>query len=354
MLVDTPGFNDTFRDDKEILTEITDWLASIYQQGKKITGVIYLHPINQPRMEGSALLNLTIMQKLCGSETFENVVLASTFWDLVDKSSGSQRESELCQTPQFWGGMKRNGSKVIRIEDYAQSKDVLLHLAGKHDVALQIQVEMVEDKKNLSATAAGQKLTEECERHDQEHQREKNDMEHRAKAELIKRDEENKRKIAGQLARQKEAYRLQRQLFEERQRTEQLLQQAKLEERQRIAREADQERQKLRAIQEQKEKLAEEQKKIEAALREKEENEKIRRESIAKDILAVRYRSEFKAQRERFFEALSRWTVTAYTFPFEQQAPEFINWCDRCFQLINFSGYYRTYWCVKILVSIGN
>lgn len=99
VLVDTPGFNDTFRDDREILKEITDWLASTYQQGKKLTRVIYLHPINQPRMEGPSLLNLTVMQNLCCSETFENVVLASTFWDLVDESTGARREPELCRTP---------------------------------------------------------------------------------------------------------------------------------------------------------------------------------------------------------------------------------------------------------------
>jgi hypothetical protein len=138
MLVDTPGFNDTFRDDREILKEITDWLASTYQLGKRITGVVYLHPINQPRMEGSALLNLAVMQKLCGLETFENVVLASTFWDLVDEASGVQMENELCRTPQFWGRMKRNGSRVVRIKDYAQSKDILLQLAGKSKVALNI------------------------------------------------------------------------------------------------------------------------------------------------------------------------------------------------------------------------
>jgi hypothetical protein len=345
MLVDTPGFNDTFRDDEEILKEITNWLASTYQQGKKITGVVYLHPINQPRMEGSAFLNLAVMQKLCGSETFENVVLASTFWDVVDEASGVGRENELCQTPQFWGGMKRNGSKVIRIKDYAQSKDILLQLAGKPEVVLQIQIEMVKDEKELSATAAGQKLNEECVRLHEEHQQQKSVIENRAKAELKIREEQNKRKLAEQLTRQKAAHQLQKKLVEDKQRAEQLLQQVKLEEKQRLAREAEREaekeRQRLRAIRERKEKLAEEQRKIEAARKEKEEREKKRREAIAKNVLAARYRSEQRAQREIFFEALSKRTVWAYTFIFKQQAPEFMNWCDRCFHLIRFGGYYR-------------
>ncbi|KAL5326313.1 hypothetical protein ACEPPN_007451 [Leptodophora sp. 'Broadleaf-Isolate-01'] len=347
MLVDTPGFNDTFRGDEEILKEITNWLATIYEQGKKITGVVYLHPINQPRMEGSSLLNLTVMQKLCGSETFENVVLASTFWDVVEEESGVRRENELCQTPQFWGGMKRNGSRVIRVQDYAQSKNVLLQLAGKREVALQIQVEMVEDKKKLSDTAAGQKLNQELARLQEEHQKQKRAMKERAQAELKLREEQNQRKLAAEIARQKAAHQLQKELVEEKQRTEQRIQQEKLEEKKRLARqaqrEAEKERQRLKEIQIRKEKLAREQRVMEAAQKEKAEKERKKREMIAKNVLAARHRAEMKTQREVFFEACSRWTVRAYTFTFENQAPDFLSWCDRCFQLIRFGGYRRNF-----------
>jgi hypothetical protein len=347
MLVDTPGFNDTFRDDGEILEEITNWLATTYKQGKKITGVIYLHPINQPRMEGSSLLNLTVMQKLCGSETFENVVLASTFWDLVEEDAGVRRENELCQTPQFWGGMKRNGSRVIRIQDYAQSKDVLLQLAGKREVALQVQREMVEDEKKLSDTAAGQKLNQELARLQEEHQQQKRTMEKRAQVELKLTEEKNQRKLAEELARQKAAHQLQKELVEARQRTEQRIQQEKLEEKKRLARqaerEAERERQRLKEIQIQKEKLAREQRHMEAAQKEKAEKERKKREMIAKNVLAARYRAEMKTQRDVFFQAFSKWTVRAYTFTFENQAEDFMSWCDRCFQLIRFGGYRREF-----------
>lgn len=345
MLVDTPGFNDTFREDGEILEEITDWLAATYKQGQKITGVIYLHPINQPRMEGSSLLNLTIMQKLCGSETFENVVLASTFWDLVEEEFGTRRENELCQTPQFWGGMQRNGSKVVRIQDYAQSKDVLLQLAGKREVALQIQREMVENEKKLSDTAAGQKLNQELAKLQEDHQQQKRAMEDRAQAELKLREEQNQRKLAEQLARQKAVHQLRKELIEARQRTEQRIQHEKLEEKRRLARqaerEAETERQRLKDIQIRKERLAREQRQMEATRIVKEKEEMTKREMIAKNVLAARYRAEMKTQRDAFFQACSRWTVRAYTFTFENQATDFVSWCDRCFKLIRFGGYRR-------------
>jgi hypothetical protein len=347
MLVDTPGFNDTFRDDEEILKEITNWLSTTYKQGKRITGVIYLHPINQPRMEGSSLLNLTVMQKLCGSETFENVVLASTFWDLVDVESGTRRENELCQTPQFWGGMKMNGSRVIRIQDYAQSTDVLLELAGKSEIILQTQREMADEHKELSDTAAGRQLNQEWARLQEEHQRQKIAMEERAQAELKLREEKNQRRLVEELRRQKAAHQLQKEIAEARQRTEQRIQQEKLEEKRRVARraeqEAERERQRLKELQIRKEQLAREQKQMEADQREKMEMERRRREMIGKNVLAARCRAEMKTQREIFFEACSRWTVRACTFTFENQAPDFTSWCDRCFRLIRFGGYRRQY-----------
>jgi hypothetical protein len=105
--VDTPGFNDTFRDDRDILREVTGWLAAAYSQERKITGIIYLHPINQPRMEGSSVLSMTVMQRICGSENFRNVILVSTFWDVVDERTGIQKERELCESPRFWGELQK-------------------------------------------------------------------------------------------------------------------------------------------------------------------------------------------------------------------------------------------------------
>lgn len=347
ILVDTPGFNDTFRSDEEILTEITNWLAATYKQGKKIAGIIYLHPINQPRMEGSSLLNFTVMQKLCGSETFENVVLASTFWDVVDEESGARREDELCQTPQFWGGMKRNGSKVIRIRDYGQSVDILLQLAAKPEVALQVQREMVEEEKTLSDTAAGQRLNQDLARTQEEHHQQKKIIEERAQAELRIREEENQRKLAEELARQKSAHQLQKELIAARQRTEQRIQREQLAEKRRQAQQAEQEaereRQRLRQIQIRKEQLAQEQKRLDAARLEIAEKEKKKRELIGKNVLAARYRAEMKTQRDVFFQACQRWTVRANTFTLENQAPDFVSWCDRCFQLIRFGGFRREF-----------
>ncbi|KAH9205376.1 P-loop containing nucleoside triphosphate hydrolase protein [Leptodontidium sp. 2 PMI_412] len=78
MLVDTPGFSDTNFSDTEILRRIAAWMKDTYDDGFLLSGIIYLHRIIDPRMEGPSLKNLRMMKKLCGANSLSNVVLATT------------------------------------------------------------------------------------------------------------------------------------------------------------------------------------------------------------------------------------------------------------------------------------
>ncbi len=48
-LVDTPGFDDSTRSDVEVLRELAAWLTATYAKEIRLSGIIYLHRINQPR-----------------------------------------------------------------------------------------------------------------------------------------------------------------------------------------------------------------------------------------------------------------------------------------------------------------
>ncbi|KAF8858316.1 hypothetical protein BDZ45DRAFT_785836, partial [Acephala macrosclerotiorum] len=67
-LIDTPGFDDTKRDDYDIFPSLTSYLASSYRSGRKLNGIPYLHHIIDQKMQGSALRNLTMFRKLCGED----------------------------------------------------------------------------------------------------------------------------------------------------------------------------------------------------------------------------------------------------------------------------------------------
>ena len=157
-IVDTPGFNDTYNTEFQVLTKLADWLGSVYRDGRKLTGLIYLHSIAKSRMTGTSKLNLSMFQKICGEESYQNLVLCTTFWDSVDQSVGEKRESQLLERMDHWGGMIQKGAMTERIHDYSDptSRHVLLRFAEKKEVVLTIQKEMVDDNQTLEQTAAGQ------------------------------------------------------------------------------------------------------------------------------------------------------------------------------------------------------
>lgn len=327
VLVDTPGFNDTRKDDGDVLKEVAHWLNSTYRKGFKLTGIVYLQPINVTRIEGTDLLNLRVFRKLCGKETYKHIVLASTFWDLVDEVTGARREKELCETPDFWGKMKTQGSRVVRIRDYAESKGILLDLAGKSTVTLGIQREMVDQNIPLADTATGKLRAE----HDVAIARAK-----RAMAEAVrKRDEENRRKCHEQLTRHESVRDMQKIIADKQKLEEERIFNARKRD---IEQEAESNRQKeyqrLRAVQKENDRLlAEKQKAIQ---------EKKAQEEKTQKFLYNKYRTDFSSQSRALLQAQSQGSIRAHAHGFHQQTPVFLRWCDKCFQLIGFNGFYCT------------
>jgi hypothetical protein len=187
-LIDTPGFNDTYKTEMEVLQEIAHWLADTYEQSTKLNGIIYLHSINNVKMEGSALRNLKMFRNLCGDDPLGNVILTTTFWTKVDDDTARRREKELQMTPDFWGRMLDKGSRMERFVDRESALRIISSLLRKEPVPLQIQKEMVEQEKTLINTAAGQIVNEELARLEEKHCQEKARLETEMKAALEQQD----------------------------------------------------------------------------------------------------------------------------------------------------------------------
>ncbi|KAH0334901.1 hypothetical protein KCU81_g9280, partial [Aureobasidium melanogenum] len=155
-LVDTPGFNDTSLDDAAILAELATFMEATYRADVKLTAIIYLHPITDDRLEGSALDNLSMFQKLCGPNFYSNIVLATNFWSLVDETTGRRRERQLEENGDWWGRMKDHGSLIVRLpDDREECITLLMKLSGNKTLALQIQEELVDQGQPISRTRAG-------------------------------------------------------------------------------------------------------------------------------------------------------------------------------------------------------
>lgn len=160
-LIDTPGFDDTARNDTDVLRDIADWLTKAYEKRIDLRGVIYLHRITDPRMQGSAMKNLFMFKKLCGPEGLKNVILATTMWENVSKEDGNRREAELRDTPDYWKTMiDKYGSHMVRHRNGSESAKRIIEslLELMQPITYAIQNEMVNQGKDLDQTSAGKEL----------------------------------------------------------------------------------------------------------------------------------------------------------------------------------------------------
>jgi hypothetical protein len=161
LLIDTPGFNDTWMTDRDILNELASWLSSSYKSGLRLRGAIYLHRIQDVRMEGSALRSLRVFKRLCGDEFMKNVVLGTTFWDLVSEEVGKAREDELCGSDGFFKSMTDMGCDVVRISnDRDKNLELLDKFKGKSSSVMSIQQELF-DGKSIAESAAAKEISQE-------------------------------------------------------------------------------------------------------------------------------------------------------------------------------------------------
>jgi len=167
IIVDTPGFDDTYEDDVEILRRIAVRLASSYDAEMTLGGVIYLLSIADKRMKGTTRRNLDMFHQLCGDKALARVVLGTTNWGEVNKDVGDRREAQLANT--FWDNMTASGSKLLRFDRTESSARAFLDaifeqlkFGGNQEIlgvnVLQIQSELVELERKIPETAAGKEL----------------------------------------------------------------------------------------------------------------------------------------------------------------------------------------------------
>jgi hypothetical protein len=160
-LIDTPGFDDTYRSDAEVLGDIVNWLNQAYIEKIQLTGILYIHPISAKRMGKKATDSISSFKMLCGADALRKVVLVTTFWDQVDYMVGEGRERELRESALFWAIMLKRGSKVFRHYNHrSTAKAIIQHLLDirteqDQGTFLDIQKEMVVNKLQLDQTSAG-------------------------------------------------------------------------------------------------------------------------------------------------------------------------------------------------------
>lgn len=195
--MDTPGFDDSNRPDQEILRELSSWLTKTYKNDVRLSGIVYLHRVTDPRFGGTARRNLSMFKKLCGSSNLGAVVLATTFWSRVDPAMGQAREQELSSSETYWGGMVANGSRVLRHDSEAKSgEEIIRYLLGRNQQpTLAIQDEMVNQGKDLRETGAGVEVQAEMEKLRHKYERQLTELREEMNDAIKAHDEESRKQI---------------------------------------------------------------------------------------------------------------------------------------------------------------
>jgi hypothetical protein len=195
-LIDTPGLNDQNRPDTEILTSIVDYIR---QRRLKITAVVYLHRITERKLTGSAILNLRVLQAICGDHFLRNLVLATSMWEVIptqEIDEAVQRELQFNMSPAFWGGMIKKGAEYLRWDETgtvtaAKMAGEIITICERQEreaPKLNILLEM-EDNCRLDDTTAYHILTEEVRKRLEREQRE-----------ILEEQEEERRELQRQKA----------------------------------------------------------------------------------------------------------------------------------------------------------
>ncbi|KAF5664602.1 histidine phosphotranseferase [Fusarium circinatum] len=174
-LIETPGFNDTTRDNTEILSTIIRYLDT--GSGHSLAGMIYLHRITDTRVCGADFLNLQMLKALAGPHFYSRVVVASTMWDTIPNEELGQicqgREAALKSSEKYWQDMIAGGCGYFRFRgDEESGLQILRHFVSYQSLEPPAIIAQLNQKRSFEETDAGCILVKDRRRREQARLRE--------------------------------------------------------------------------------------------------------------------------------------------------------------------------------------
>jgi hypothetical protein len=167
-----------------------------YENGVKLAGVIYIHRISDVRMSGIATRNFRLFRNLCGDSTLRNVVIMTNMWSRVSLEEGESREAELASQDIFFKPVLDKGGQLVRHDNTLASAQAILQIMLRnHPMALRIQQELVDEKRDISLTAAGKELNRELAEQAERHYAELEKVRQEMKDAIRDKDEETRKEL---------------------------------------------------------------------------------------------------------------------------------------------------------------
>ncbi|CAE6477543.1 unnamed protein product [Rhizoctonia solani] len=198
VLLDIPGPDDAHLSDTETLKRITRFLAASYQDGFKLTGIIYMHRITGTRFGGISRRTFNVFRKLCGKDSLSNVLLVTNMWSDPPTPQQIDRETELRTHVDFFKPALDEGATMVRRahKDQRSAHDIIRMLLRKDPVAMEVQQELVDEGKILSDTVAERKVEHELLMAAEQYKAEMEVLKTETEEALRDRDERAQKKMA--------------------------------------------------------------------------------------------------------------------------------------------------------------
>ena len=174
-----------------------------YSAGAKLAGIIYVHRISDDKFGSLAIKNFRMLRKLCGEKTLKNVMLMTNMWERVTPQQGAVREQQL--RDKYFKTAIEKGAQLCRHTHSPESTRAILRKILKNTpLVLKIQQELIDQRKDIGQTGAGEELNREIHEVVARYQREIGGLEEEMQEAIEEKDEESREELEEERRRKQE------------------------------------------------------------------------------------------------------------------------------------------------------
>ncbi|TFK24907.1 hypothetical protein FA15DRAFT_756283, partial [Coprinopsis marcescibilis] len=146
VLLDTPGFHNTYQEDTKMLRKVGAWLSDSRRLKAKVLAIVYVFPIYAGKMNYHECSNLKLVEEILGADSFFRLFLITTGWDGCPTEIGDAREATLKRS--HWKLLLDGGATMERFTEDTSSAQAILSTiltkfaadkTGRYSEKLQIQ-----------------------------------------------------------------------------------------------------------------------------------------------------------------------------------------------------------------------
>ncbi|EMD41342.1 hypothetical protein CERSUDRAFT_36913, partial [Gelatoporia subvermispora B] len=119
-----------------------------------LAGAVYTHPVGHEAPGDMIPRHISMLRAVCGSDFSENIVVATTHWDCIEKEKGSHLHENI--HPLIFQTLVKEGAVLLKHDNGIDSAQAIVrHLIEAEPKAPLLQTELMEEGERLEDTDIG-------------------------------------------------------------------------------------------------------------------------------------------------------------------------------------------------------